>query len=64
METVFTVVLGERVGFAVEHKLRMRDTVSVAAHERAEVSLVVHVAVDGVVTEDDIGELAVAVRNF
>src|SRR6266851_3437033 len=64
VESVLTVVLGEGVGFAVEHELRMRYTVSVAANERAEVALVVHVAVGGVITEDDVGELAVAVRHL
>ena len=42
----------------------MRDAVSVASNERAKIALVIHVAVDGFVTEDHIRQLATAVRHL
>src|SRR5260370_28840440 len=42
----------------------MPDAVSVAPNDGAEVGLVVHIAVDGIVTEDDIGQFAVAIRHL
>ena len=64
VQTVFTVVLRERVGFAVERELGVPDAVSVAAHERAEKTLVIHVAVGVVVTENHVRQLAVAIRHL
>src|SRR5260370_39022079 len=64
VESVVIVVLGKRVGFAVEDELSMADAVSVAANERSEIALVGSIAAGVVVAEEDIGELAVAVRHF
>src|SRR5260370_236966 len=54
VESVVTVVLGKRVGFAVEHELRMADAVSLAANERSEIALVGTVAPAVAVPEEDI----------
>ena len=64
VQAVLAVVFRKRVGLAVQHKLRMADAVSVAANQRAEITFVIHVPVDSIVTEDHVGELAAAVRNL
>ena len=64
MQAVLTVVLREGVRFAVERELGVPDAVSVAADERAEKTLVIHITIGGVVTENHVRKLAVAVRHL
>jgi len=64
VQAVSPLFFASGVGFAVECELRVPDAVSVAANERAEKTLVIHVAVGVVVTENHIREFAIAIRHF
>ena len=64
VQMVRAVVGRERVRLAVERELALRDPVAVAADDRAEVrASVVDVVVERVEAEDDVVELAAAVRH-
>src|SRR5260370_7976596 len=60
VESVVTVVLGKRVGFAVEHELPMADAVSLPANERSEIPLVCGLAGGHTLAQHDIPSPSVA----
>jgi hypothetical protein len=63
VEAVRLVVLGECVLCPVELELTVGDTVAVATDEGTEVARAVDIGLDAVVSEDDVGHLAVLVGH-
>src|SRR6266699_4013712 len=64
LNSVLTVLFCERARCAVEGELSGPDAISVAPDDCAKIALIIYVAVERIVAEDHIGELAVAVRHF
>ena len=63
MQVVLAIVLGQRIGLAVELELAPGDPVAVASHQAAEVRTLGKVSGQVVVAEHDVAQLALTIRN-
>jgi hypothetical protein len=63
MQVVLAVVLRQRIGLAIELELAPRDPVTVASHQAAEVRALGEVSGQVVVTEHDVAQPALAIRD-
>ena len=65
VETVIAVVLRNFIPLAIKNKCPMADAVAVASYNCAKVSFrVVEIAIKGVISQHDIGDFAVSIRNI
>ena len=64
VKCVLTIILRQRVRFAVKSELRVADTISVPADEGPKIAFVAHIAVHRIKAENDVPELVAAIRHL
>src|SRR6185437_7041471 len=65
VKAVVAIVLRNFIPLTIQNKCAMSDAVAIATYNRAKVCLrVTQIAVKGVISQDHVGDFAVAIRNI